>query len=67
VEASLSLTLVNADRRPVVSHLYQDSEPAGPDPAAAAAAFDRLLGRLLAEAVRDLQAIRGRLSPSAAP
>jgi ABC-type uncharacterized transport system auxiliary subunit len=65
VEASLSFTLVNADRRPVVSHLYQGSEPAGPDPAAAAAAFDRLLGRLLAEAVRDLQATRGRLRPSA--
>lgn len=68
VEAAFNLTLVNAsDRRPLASHLYQGSEPAGPDPAAAAAAFDRLLGRLLGDAVRDLQALRGRLRPSAAP
>jgi cholesterol transport system auxiliary component len=61
VEASFNLTLVDADRRPQTFHLYQGSEPAGPDPAAAAAALDHLLGRLLGEAVRDLQTLRGRL------
>jgi cholesterol transport system auxiliary component len=67
VEAAFNLTLVDAsDRRPLTSHLYQGSEPAGPDPAAAAAAFERLVGRLLGDAVRDLQAQRGRLRRSAA-
>jgi len=66
VEAAFNLTLVDtSDRLPLTSHLYQGSEPAGPDPAAAAAAFERLMGRLLGDAVRDLQAQRGRLRPSA--
>jgi cholesterol transport system auxiliary component len=65
VEAAFNLSLVDAsNRRPLTSHLYQGSEPSGPDPAAAAAAFDRLMGRLLGDVVADLQAQRGRLRPS---
>jgi cholesterol transport system auxiliary component len=64
VVAELRLTLVNDhDGRVLWGHLYRGREPtANPDdPAAAPAAFDRLLGRLLGEAVRDLQALRPRL------
>ncbi len=66
VVAELHLMLVDADdRRPLAARLYQGTEPTGTpdDPAAAAAAFNRLLGRLLGEAVRDLRALRPRLHP----
>jgi cholesterol transport system auxiliary component len=64
VAVGFHLTLVDAyDRRPLFARDYQGTEPTGPavDPAAAAAAFNRLLGRLLGEAVRDLQGLRPRL------
>jgi cholesterol transport system auxiliary component len=64
VAAEFHLTLVDGyDRKPLAAHRYQGTEPTGPadDPAAAAKAFNRLLGRLLSEAVRDLQAQRPRL------
>jgi cholesterol transport system auxiliary component len=64
VAAELQLTLVDGyNRRPLFANRYQGREATGSDdsPAAAAAAFDRLLGRLLSEAVRDLQAQRPRL------
>jgi cholesterol transport system auxiliary component len=64
VAAEIHLTLVDGyNRTPVSAHGYQGTEPtgAGDGPAAAAAAFDQLLGRLLGEAVRDLQALRPTL------
>lgn len=68
VAAEIHLTLVDGyDRRPLSAHLYQGTEPTGPEdgPPAAAAASDRLLGRLLGEAVRDLQALHPRLRAAA--
>jgi cholesterol transport system auxiliary component len=64
VAAGLHLTLVDGyDRRPLFARDYVGTELTGPTdgPAAAAAAFDRLLGRLLGEAVRDLQGLRPHL------
>jgi len=64
VAAELHLTLVDGyDRRPLFARLYQGREPTGANdsPGAAVAAFDALLGRLLGEAVQDLQAQRPRL------
>jgi cholesterol transport system auxiliary component len=67
VTAELHLTLVDGhDRRPLLARLYQGTEATGADdgPASAASALDRLLGRLLGEAVRDLQAQRPKLRAS---
>ena len=64
VAAEIHLTLIDGfDRKPLFAQTYQGMEPTGPtdDPATAAASFDRLLGRLLTDAVRDLQAQRPRL------
>jgi cholesterol transport system auxiliary component len=64
VAAALNLALVDGyDRKPLFARLYQGTEATGGEdgPAAAAAACDRLLGRLLGEAVRDLQDQRPRL------
>ena len=69
VAAELHLTLVDGyDRKPLFARLYQGTEATGAEdgPAAAAAAFDRLLGRLLGEAVRNLQAQRPRLRAAGA-
>ena len=64
VVAELHLTLVDGyDRKPLFARVYQGTEATGAEdhPAAAAAAHDRLLGRMLGEAVRDLQAQRPKL------
>ena len=65
VVASMTLALVRADdRHSVLSRQYSGEEPvAGEGPDAMADAFNRLIARLAAEAVADLQSIRGRLAP----
>jgi cholesterol transport system auxiliary component len=69
VAAALHLTLVDGyDRKPLFARLYQGTEATGAEdgPPAAAEAFDRLLGRMIGEAVRDLQALRPRLRAAGA-
>jgi len=63
VVADFSLTLMgSADRRSLFSRRYQGQEPtAGDTPEAMIEAFNRLAGRLIGDAVRDLQSQRSRL------
>lgn len=63
VVADFSLTLVRStDHRALFSRGYQGQEPTqGDSPEAMARAFNRLAGRLIGEAVRDIQALRTRL------
>lgn len=63
VAAEFSLTLMgSADRRALFSRRYLGREPTrGYTPEAMAQAFNRLAGRLIGEAVRDLQYQRSRL------
>jgi cholesterol transport system auxiliary component len=62
VRAEFSLTLLRgADRRSVFSGRYAGEEPSGgATPQAMIQAFNRLSGRLLGEAVRDLRSARLR-------
>lgn len=63
VVADFSLTLMgSADRRSLFSRRYLSQEPTqGDTPEAMAQAFNRLAGRLIGDAVRDLQSQRSRL------
>jgi cholesterol transport system auxiliary component len=63
VVGDFTLTLVRAsDRSPLLSRRYQGEEPVREStPEAMAAAFNRLAGRLVGEAVADLAALRPRL------
>ena len=63
VIVDFSLTLLQgADRKSLFSRRYQGQEKTGKDsPEAMAEAFNRLAGRLIGEAVRDLQSQRARL------
>lgn len=63
VEADFTLALMSGNnRRPLLSRRYRGEEPTrGDNPSAMAEAFNRLTGRLLAEAVQDLQSQRPRL------
>lgn len=63
VAGTLNLALVRAaDRSPIATRRYSGEEPvAGDTPDAMAEAFNRLTARLMAEAVRDLEALRPRL------
>ncbi len=67
VAASFTLALVRAsDRGSMTSRRYSGEEPVeGASPDAMAAAFNRLTARLMAEVVRDLQALRPHLAPGA--
>lgn len=69
VAAALHLALVRADNRePVASRDFSGEEVVTADtPAAMAEAFERLSARLIAEAVRDLQANRGHLRGTTRP
>jgi cholesterol transport system auxiliary component len=64
VAIAFSLLLVKTDdRRPLFAHQYQGEEPmSANNPDAMVEAFDRLAGRLIGDAVRDLRANRPRLS-----
>jgi cholesterol transport system auxiliary component len=63
VAADFSLTLMRgSDRRPLLARRYQGQEVvSGASPEAMARAFNRLAGRLVGDAVRDLQSLRQRL------
>lgn len=63
VAADFSLTLMRAnDRRPLLARRYQGQEVVSDaSPEAMARAFNRLAGRLVGDAVRDLQSLRQRL------
>lgn len=63
VVADFSLTLMgNAERRSLFSRRYLGKEPTqGDTPEAMARAFNRLAGRLIGDAVRDIQSQRSRL------
>ncbi len=69
VAATINLALVRAeDRSTLASRQYSGEEPVGGDtPDAMAEAFNRLTGRLVAEVVRDLQALKQRLANKPAP
>jgi cholesterol transport system auxiliary component len=68
VVGALSLVLVRAsDGAPVASRQYSAAEIANAStPDAMAEAFNRLAGRLAADAVRDLQSVKPRLGAGAA-
>lgn len=67
VAADFSLTLVRySDRSPLATRRYAGSEPiTDATPRAMAEAFNRLAGRLVSEAVRDLAGLRERLRADA--
>ncbi|HYN77754.1 MAG TPA: ABC-type transport auxiliary lipoprotein family protein [Lamprocystis sp. (in: g-proteobacteria)] len=67
VAVTFRLALVRADdRNSMVSRDYSGEEPvAATTPDAMVAAFNRLSARLIAQAVRDLQSIKPRLSGAA--
>jgi cholesterol transport system auxiliary component len=67
VTAEFSLTLVRTrDRSPLATRRYAGTEPVpNATPVAMAEAFNRLTGRLVGEAVRDLAGLRGRLREDA--
>lgn len=66
VAATINLALVRADdRSSMASRQYAGEEPVDAEtPAAMARAFERLTARLVAEAVRDIQAVGSRLRAS---
>jgi cholesterol transport system auxiliary component len=63
VAGTMNLALVRADdRRSIASRQYSGEETvSGDSPEAMADAFNRLVARLVAEAVRDLQAVKTQL------
>lgn len=69
VVGTVNLTLVRSDdRRSIVGRQYSGEERVdGDSPEAMAEAFNRLVARLVAEAVRDLQAVKGQLARTRGP
>jgi len=69
VSASFTLALVRAnDRSSMANRQYSGEEPVdGVSPDAMAEAFNRLTARLVAEAVRDLEALKPRLVGTPGP
>jgi cholesterol transport system auxiliary component len=69
VSASFTLALVRAhDRSSMANRHYSGEEPVhGVSPDAMAEAFNRLTARLVAEAVRDLEALKPRLVGTPGP
>ena len=69
VVGAVNLTLVRAnDRRSIVGRQYRGEERVdGDSPEAMAEAFNRLVARLVAEAVRDLQAVKEQLVRTPGP
>ena len=63
VAGTMNLALVRADdRRSIASRQYSGEETVvGDSPEAMADAFNRLIARLVADAVRDLQAVKAQL------
>jgi cholesterol transport system auxiliary component len=65
VHAELTLTLLRSDdRRALVAKRFAGEEPTGAEtPEAMVEAFNRLSGRLLAEALQDIRTLSARLAP----